>query len=72
MLAVAPQLGGLTLFFAVFAAVLAVLTALYDGAIAGRVRALLRIRHGQPPPATLRLSYNAGEVFASDRWWTAD
>jgi hypothetical protein len=72
MLAVAPQLGGLPLFFAVFAAVLAVLTALYDGAIASRVRALKGIRHGQPPPVTLRLSYNAGEIFVSDRWWTLD
>jgi hypothetical protein len=63
VLAVAPQLGRLAFLFAVFAAVLAVLSAFRHGAIAGRVRALDRIRHSEPPSDTLRLPYIAGQIF---------
>jgi len=53
VLAVASELDLLTFFFAVFAAILAVLAAFLDHTTAGWMRALVRIRHGQPSSRSL-------------------
>jgi hypothetical protein len=56
MVAVAMEFGLIALLFTGFAAVLSPLTALGHHALAGRVRAFLRVCHREPPGFTVSLT----------------